>query len=123
MGGGGTWHCFDDNAVDPWDVACLEKDCYGGRFTADVWDAKTNQHVPHVRRTLVNQASTPSSNPAPPSTHPRPQQPNTSCVVRPAEGPQSGSAMLFMATPRFRIHIDMSRDVHALRHDWAMRHC
>jgi hypothetical protein len=51
-GGGGTWHCFDDNAVDPWDVACLEKDCYGGRFTADVWDAKTNQHVPHVRTTF-----------------------------------------------------------------------
>ena len=51
QGGGGTWHCFDDNAVDPWDVACLEKDCYGGRFTADVWDAKSNQHVPHVRGT------------------------------------------------------------------------
>ena len=31
-------------------MASLEKDCYGGRFTAEVWDAKSNQHVPHVRR-------------------------------------------------------------------------
>jgi len=35
--------------VEAWDPASLEKDCYGGRFTAEVWDAKSNQHVPHVR--------------------------------------------------------------------------
>ena len=51
-GGGGAWHCFDDNAVEPWDVASLEKDCYGGRFTAEVWDAKSSQHVPHVRASI-----------------------------------------------------------------------
>lgn len=29
---GGGWYCFDDTQVDPWDPACLDKDCYGGRF-------------------------------------------------------------------------------------------
>ena len=47
-GGAGAWHCFDDNAVDSWDVANLERDCFGGRFTADMWDPKLGKHVPQV---------------------------------------------------------------------------
>lgn len=47
-GGGGGWHCFDDNAVEPWDVSNLERDCFGGRFLADMWDAKAGKHVPQV---------------------------------------------------------------------------
>lgn len=31
-GGDGQWYCFDDNTVEPWDVADLEKDCFGGKY-------------------------------------------------------------------------------------------
>lgn len=47
-GGGGAWQCFDDNAVDSWDVANLERDCFGGRFQADMWDPKAGKHVQQV---------------------------------------------------------------------------
>ena len=40
--------------MEAWDPASLEKDCYGGRFTAEVWDAKSNQHVPHVRSIVAS---------------------------------------------------------------------
>ncbi len=28
----GSWFCFDDTSVEPWDPAKLDKDCFGGRF-------------------------------------------------------------------------------------------
>ena len=30
----GQWYCFDDVSVDPWDVANLEQDCFGGLAAA-----------------------------------------------------------------------------------------
>ena len=27
----GQWLCFDDNQVEPWDVANLDRDCFGGK--------------------------------------------------------------------------------------------
>ena len=27
----GHWFCFDDMSVEPWDIASLERDCFGGR--------------------------------------------------------------------------------------------
>ena len=55
-GGAGAWHCFDDNAVDSWDVANLERDCFGGRFTADMWDPKLGKHVAQVTLPLLASA-------------------------------------------------------------------
>jgi len=31
----GKWHVYDDISVDPWDVANLDKDCFGGRFVSE----------------------------------------------------------------------------------------
>ena len=30
----GRWYCFDDVSVDPWDIANLEQDCFGGHAAA-----------------------------------------------------------------------------------------
>lgn len=27
----GQWLCFDDNQVEPWDIANLDRDCFGGK--------------------------------------------------------------------------------------------
>ncbi len=27
----GQWLCFDDNLVEPWDIANLDRDCFGGK--------------------------------------------------------------------------------------------
>ena len=27
----GQWYCYDDTSVEPWDIANLERDCFGGR--------------------------------------------------------------------------------------------
>ena len=35
----GQWFCFDDNSVDPWDVKNLDKDCFGGKYVADLPDS------------------------------------------------------------------------------------
>lgn len=35
----GQWFCFDDNSVDPWDINNLDKDCFGGKYAADVADS------------------------------------------------------------------------------------
>lgn len=34
----GRWFCFDDCNVTPWNVADLDKDCFGGKYTVDVPD-------------------------------------------------------------------------------------
>lgn len=31
LGCAGRWFCFDDTSVEPWDIAHLERDCFGGR--------------------------------------------------------------------------------------------
>ena len=31
----GRWFCFDDSSVEPWDIANLERDCFGGKQAAD----------------------------------------------------------------------------------------
>lgn len=31
----GRWFCFDDSSVEPWDVANLERDCFGGKQAAE----------------------------------------------------------------------------------------
>lgn len=31
----GRWFCFDDSSVEPWDIANLERDCFGGKKAAD----------------------------------------------------------------------------------------
>lgn len=32
----GQWFCFDDNSVEPWDVANLDADCFGGKYTVEM---------------------------------------------------------------------------------------
>ena len=39
----GKWFCFDDNQVEPWDLANLDRDCFGGKYTVDLSD--TNPQV------------------------------------------------------------------------------
>ena len=31
----GKWHVYDDVSVEPWDVANLDQDCFGGRYVSD----------------------------------------------------------------------------------------
>ncbi|MCO5596319.1 hypothetical protein L7F22_050380 [Adiantum nelumboides] len=37
-GHSGGWIAFDDKNVEPYDAKDLEKDCFGGRYTVDVYD-------------------------------------------------------------------------------------
>eukprot|EP00884_Botryococcus_braunii_P021288 jgi/Botrbrau1/7843/Bobra.9_2s0021.2 len=30
------WYCFDDVSVEPWNIAHLEQDCFGGKFALDM---------------------------------------------------------------------------------------
>ena len=41
----GQWFCFDDNSVDPWDVKNLDKDCFGGKYVADLPDGLSGPKV------------------------------------------------------------------------------
>jgi hypothetical protein len=45
----GTWWSFDDNNVEPWDPAQMDRDCFGGKSTMEVWDNGSKQHVLQVR--------------------------------------------------------------------------
>ena len=38
----GRWYCFDDVAVDAWDIANLEQDCFGGHAPARPGDFYTS---------------------------------------------------------------------------------
>jgi len=40
-----VWWSFDDNKVEPWDVANLDRDCFGGKSAVEVFDNATQQHV------------------------------------------------------------------------------
>jgi hypothetical protein len=32
---GGGWFCFDDTNVEPWDLARLPTECFGGKFVPE----------------------------------------------------------------------------------------
>ena len=42
----GPWHVFDDRRVEPYDASNLERDTFGGRYTADSWNAEAARMVP-----------------------------------------------------------------------------
>lgn len=41
----GKWHVYDDVSVEPWDVADLDKDCFGGRYVSETTN-KARLHPP-----------------------------------------------------------------------------
>lgn len=42
------WIAFDDKNVEPYDVNDLEKDCFGGKYTVDVYDNFSKTTAPQV---------------------------------------------------------------------------
>ena len=47
----GSWHVFDDKRVEPYDVANLERDTFGGKFSSEGWDhvRKVNTQIEYDR--------------------------------------------------------------------------
>ena len=42
------WIAFDDKNVEPYDINDLEKDCFGGKYTVDVYDNFLKTTTPQV---------------------------------------------------------------------------
>ncbi|KAK3259359.1 Ubiquitin carboxyl-terminal hydrolase 24 [Cymbomonas tetramitiformis] len=42
---GRGWHRFDDRLVEPYDLSQLERDCFGGKYVAEHWDASVGANV------------------------------------------------------------------------------
>ena len=45
---GGQWFCFDDNTVEPWDIAKLDAECFGGKES----ESRAAQGLPPSPRPL-----------------------------------------------------------------------
>lgn len=46
--GEGCWWSFDDNHVEPWDPSSMDRDCFGGKTTLEVFDNAQQQQVIQV---------------------------------------------------------------------------
>eukprot|EP00897_Mesotaenium_endlicherianum_P008194 jgi/Mesen1/7402/ME000388S06619 len=42
----GGWMAFDDKRVEPYDIKDLEKDCFGGKYSMDVYDSMSKMSTP-----------------------------------------------------------------------------
>lgn len=52
---------YDDVSVEPWDVADLDKDCFGGRYVSETTNkASLHPPPPHPAKRASSEAGTPS---------------------------------------------------------------
>jgi hypothetical protein len=42
---GAKWLVFDDQRVEPYDISHMERDCFGGKYSTEVWDHPAQQYA------------------------------------------------------------------------------